>query len=273
MTVEMKHHADAKMVLHAEYLLQYNHYWNICRSDILVLLLTWRWIETLNCSKTSVSSTKMSGRHQAAATLAFTFRILGNHILIITILLFGKSSKYSLPSPSSIYVISIHEYWKAVFVCYDNPNSPPACHLKYPQSSVAQAGLSHTRAICLCKIGVFVPPFSSSGISVMEWIGEMIEARNTGELREQTDRQRNWERRGWWGGWNHSFYMLSGFNLVRAIILQFTEVANQMSVCLSAVGLSSSFLFFLFWCTIPAAESAAPVAGKSILTRPRLPSL
>lgn len=33
MKVEMKHHADAKMVLHAEYLLQYNHYWNICRSD------------------------------------------------------------------------------------------------------------------------------------------------------------------------------------------------------------------------------------------------
>lgn len=36
---------------------------------------------------------------------------------------------------------------------------------------------------------------------------------------------------GWEG--NHSFYMLSGFNLVRAIIHQFTEVANRMSVCFS----------------------------------------
>lgn len=70
----------------------------------------------------------------------------------------------------------------------------------------------------------------------------MIEARHTGELRE-ADRQRDW---GWGvgeGGRNRSFYMLSGFNLVRAITLQFTEVANQMSVCMCALGVCGSFVF------------------------------
>lgn len=72
----------------------------------------------------------------------------------------------------------------------------------------------------------------------------MIEARHSGELREAA-RQRDW---GWGvgdggGGRNHSFYMLSGFNLVRAITLQFTEVANQMSVCMCALGVCGTFVF------------------------------
>lgn len=70
----------------------------------------------------------------------------------------------------------------------------------------------------------------------MEYIVKMIEARHTGELKE-TDGGSGRERTGVevWGE-NRSFYMLSGFNLLRAIIHKFTEVANQMSVCMCALG-------------------------------------
>lgn len=70
----------------------------------------------------------------------------------------------------------------------------------------------------------------------------MIEARHTGGAEGETDRG-IWEWRRWRRGWNRSFYMLSGFNLVRAIILQFTEVANQMSVCICALGVCVSFVY------------------------------
>lgn len=50
-----------------------------------------------------------------------------------------------------------------------------------------------------------------------------------GSWGRQTDRQSERAEGVKVGGWNRSFYMLSGFNLVRAIIHQFTEVANQMS--------------------------------------------
>lgn len=75
----------------------------------------------------------------------------------------------------------------------------------------------------------------------INWRNDWSQA-HRGSWGRQTDRG-IWERRRWRRGWNRSFYMLSGFNLVRAIILQFTEVANQMSVCMCALGVCVSFVY------------------------------
>lgn len=128
---------------------------------------------------------------------------------------------------------------------------------QFPQ----QTSHTYQRSICLCPRAAMCPSFFPL------WKDDWSQ-RHGGA--EGTDRQtdRGTERGsgggvGGWGGvveWNHSFYMLSGFNLVRAVILQFTEVANQMSVCLSAVWTELFFffslsLFFFFFCTKPAAQS------------------
>lgn len=62
----------------------------------------------------------------------------------------------------------------------------------------------------------------------MDWGDDWSQAQQEAEEDRQAWRERRRGREG--SGWNHSFYMLSGFNLVRDITHQFTEVANQMSV-------------------------------------------